>query len=252
MKKVHFLIAVAAIALASTVRGADSAPATPEAEKPAAGSENLAPHIETLANETNRISYAIGVNIARNLRANFTVVNPDFLKLGITDVLEGGRVKLNEDTINASIARYNELANSHVKEKVEDFKAENLRNAERFLNQNGQKEGVTTLPSGLEYRVISPGKGATAKPDGVAVVQYHGRNLMGMAVDSTLDGSKKGPDYIQIKDALPFWKEVLTKMPLGAKWEIYVPPQLAYGDKGHDKIAPNELLIYQVEVVGVQ
>lgn len=252
MKKVHFLIAATAITFASAVRGADSAPATTDAAKPAADAQSLAPHIETLADETNRISYAIGVNIARNLRANFTVVNPDFLKLGITDVLENGRVKLNEDTINASIARYNELANSNVKKQVQDFKTENLRNAERFLNQNGQKEGVTTLPSGLEYRVISPGKGPIAKADGVAVVQYHGRNLMGMAVDSTLDGSKKGPDYIQLKDALPFWKEALTKMPLGAKWEIYVPPQLAYGDKGHDKIAPNELLIYQVEVVGVQ
>lgn len=236
----------------ASVRGADPAPAATESEKPAADAEKPAVQIETLANETNRISYAIGVNIARNLQANFTVVNPDFLKLGISDVLEGGKVKINENTINASIARYNELANTHVQKKVEDYKADNLRNAERFLEQNGKKEGVVTLPSGLEYRVISPGNGPKATADGVAVVQYHGHNLMGAAVDSTLDGSRKGPDYISIKDALPFWKEVLPQMPLGAKWEIYVPPQLAYGEKGHDKIAPNELVIYTVEVVGVQ
>lgn len=258
MKSLSPFVAIALLSAPLLLTAAENTPATspspaaPPAATPATGTNSLLEHMETLADETNRISYAIGVNIARNLKANFPAVNMDFLRLGLADVFDENRLKLDEDRINASIARYNELSTAHVKQQVADFKAANLRNAERFLEQNGKKDDVVTLPSGLQYRVLSPGKGVTPKPDGMAIVQYHGRALSGRTVDSTLDGSKKGPVYIAIKDALPFWREALTNMPLGAKWELYVHPKLAYGEKGNEHVEPNELLIYSVEVVGVQ
>ncbi len=247
MNNISHLAAIAVL-LAATIASAaeEGAPAT----KPNA----LLGSMETLLSETNRISYAIGVNVARNLQANFPQLNLDFFLLGLRDVLSNDRLKLNEDEINRAIARYNEISTSHVKKQVNDFKADNLQIAERFLGQNGAKEGVVTLPSGLQYRVISPGSTNTPlpKPEGTAMVQYHGRALSGRTVDTTLEGDKKGALSISIKDALPFWREILPKMAIGAKWEIYIHPKLAYGEKGSDKVAPNELLIYSVEVEGLQ
>jgi FKBP-type peptidyl-prolyl cis-trans isomerase FklB len=258
MKRLPWLFVSALLGASSMTHAADpaqtTAPATPAADAPARKPNSLLEHMETLADETNRISYSIGVNVARNLQANFPSVNVDFFILGFQDVLirTNEHLKLSENYINQSIARYNELSTAHVRQKVQDFKAENLKHAEEFLEINGKKEGVVTLPSGLQYHVISPGKGPTPKPDGVAIVQYHGHTLAGNTVDSTLIGDNRGPKQMVIKEALPFWQEVLPKMPLGAKWELYVPPKLAYGDKGSDRVPPNELLVYSVEVVGLQ
>jgi FKBP-type peptidyl-prolyl cis-trans isomerase len=208
--------------------------------------------METLADETNRISYAIGVNIARNLKANFPSVNLSFLRLGLDDVFNDEKLKMPEDYINASIARYNEISTAHVQKKVEDFKTVNLQNAERFLEQNGKKEGVVTLPSGLQYRVLSPGQGSTVKPDATVMAEVHGKTLAGYTVESTLAGERRGPTSIRVSEALPFLKEALSQMSLGTKWELYVHPKLAHGETGSEKVAPNELLIYSIEIVGIQ
>ncbi len=227
-----------------------------ETKKPvvAPGSQpnQLLENMDTLLSETNRVSYAIGVNVARNLKANFPQLHLEFFLLGLKDIFDENRLKLNEDEVNRSIARYNELSTSHVQKQANDFKADSLQNAERFLEQNGKKEGVTTLPSGLQYRVLSPGNGPTAKENGTAIVEYHAKAINGQTVDSTLVGDSRSPASITLKNALPFWREVLPKMPLGAKWELYVHPKLAYGVDGSAKVPPNTLLIYSAEIVGIQ
>lgn len=245
--KTFCLLAVATLATAP-LRAADEAP-------PAARQGSLLDNMETFLSETNRISYSIGVNIARNLEANFPQLNFDFFLLGLKDVLEKKqKLGIPEDEINRSIARYNEISTAHVQKKFNDFKADNLQIAERFLEHNRAKEGVVTLPSGLQYRVLSPGdpKNPMPKEDGSALVEYHGKSGSGRTVDSTLATEKRGPVTIVIKDALPFWREILPKMAVGSKWEVYIHPKLAYGEKGGPKVEPNELLIYQVEVVGMQ
>ncbi len=241
-------LAAAAAVLTATTASAAEEPAP--ALKPNALLENM----ETLLSESNRISYAIGVNVARNLEANFTQLHFDFFLLGLRDVFSKERLKLNEDEINRSIARYTEISTAHVRKQVDDFKASNLQLAEQFLEQNRTKEGVVTLPSGLQYRVLSTGaaNAPVPKEDGMAFVEYHGKALNGRTAESTLVGDRKGPVTIPIKGALPFWREILPKMAVGAKWEVYVHPKLAYGDTGGGKAEPNELLIYQVEVVGLQ
>lgn len=227
-----------------------------ETKKPevAPGSQpnQLLENMETLLSETNRISYAIGVNVARNLKANFPQLHLEFFLLGLKDIFDENRLKLSEDDINRSIARYNELSTSHVQKQVNDFKADSLQNAEKFLEQNGKKEGIVTLPSGMQYRVLSPGNGPMPKEDGMAIVEYHAKAINGQTVDSTLVGDNKGPASIMVKNALPFWREVLPKMPLGAKWELYVHPKLAYGATGSAKVPANTLLIYSAEIVGIQ
>ncbi len=252
MKLLYSTSAILVACAVSSVGAAENAVPAEPAGAPASGLTSALPHIETLASETNRISYSIGVNAARNLQANFPSLNLEFLLLGFRDVYDGERLKLTEDQINASIARYNELSTAHVQKQVSDFKATNLENAERFLEQNGKKEGVVTLPSGLQYRVLSKGQGPTPQANGMAIVQFHGKALNGRTVESTLDGDNRGPATIELTKALPFMREALAQMPLGAKWELYVHPKLAHGDRGTERVAPNELLIYSLEVVGVQ
>jgi len=239
---------------AALLVAATPAPAAEEV-RTADETDSLLQHMETLLSETNRVSYSIGVNVARNLQANFPQLNLDFFLLGLRDVLEEkARLALNEDEINRSIARYNEISTSHVKKQFNDFKADNLQIAERFLEHNRTREGVITSPSGLQYRILSAGAkdAPLPKENGLAIVDYHGKALSGRTVDTTLTGDQKGPATITIKDALPFWREILPKMPVGAKWEVYIHPKLAHGENGGPKVEPNELLIYSVEVVGVQ
>jgi len=253
MKRLFCVLSLPVL-LTAHLRGAEPtspAPGGGEAPPPAT-TNSLLQHMETLLDETNRISYAIGVNLARNLKANFPSIHLDFFRLGIADVFDEEKLKLNEDRINESIARYNELSSAHVRQSFENFKAQNLAEAERFLEQNGKKEGVITLPSGLQYRVLSPGKGSPPRPDGIAMVQYHARNLAGQTVESTLTEARKGPVSIGISEAMPFMREALPQMPMGAKWELYVHPRFAYGEKGSKTVNPNELLIYSIEVVGMQ
>lgn len=252
MKLFYSAPAILLACAVSSVGAADNrAPAQP-AGAPAAGFTSALPHMETLASETNRISYSIGVNAARNLQANFPSLNLEFFLLGLRDIFDEERLKMNEDQINVAIARYTELATAHVQKQVSDFKAVNLQNAERFLEQNGKKEGVVTLPSGLQYRQLSTGQGPTPQATGAAIVQFHGKALNGRTVETTLDGENRGPATIELAKALPFMREALAQMPLGSKWELYVHPKLAHGDRGTERIAPNELLIYSLEVVGVQ
>jgi len=256
MKRICLLLLLVSLTVvcAAAQEPAKDAPAAAgaAARNPVGG---LVENMETLLSETNRISYAIGVNVARNLQANFPQLNFNFFLLGLRDVFDQEVLKLSEDEINRAIARYNEVSTSVVKKQFNDFKADNLFNADRFLELTGRKEGVTTLTPGLQYRVLSPGnpQAPAPKPDGTVLVQYHATALNGRTVDSTLDGTRKGPLHIQIKEApLPFWREILPKMHLGAKWEVYVHPKFAYGENGSDRAQPNELLVYKVEVVGLQ
>lgn len=245
-----------AVALSLATTAVHAAEEPPAKTNPADGDSNsLLQHMETLLSETNRVSYSIGVNVARNLEANFPQLNLDFFLLGLRDVLEkNARLRLTEDEINRSIARYNEISTSHVKKKFNDFKADNLQIAERFLEHNRTQEGVRTLPSGLQYRVLSEGskEAPLPKENGSAIVDYHGKALSGRTVQSTLTSDPRVPVTIAIKDALPFWREILPKMPIGAKWEVFIHPKFAYGENGGPNVEPNELLIYSVEVVGVQ
>lgn len=252
MKHLHLWLAVLASFAVFTTQAAETPPAAKPAEPARTQPNSLLEHMETLATESNRVSYAVGINIARNLQANYPDINLDFLLLGINDVYDGSRLKLSEDHINASIARYQETADRHVRSKVNSAASLNLENAEKFLEVNGKKDGVVITPTGLQYRVLSKGSGPAPKAEGAARVQLHGKAIGGRIVESTLVGDDRKARQIRPSDALPFWREALPQMPLGAKWELYIHPKLAYGEKGGEKVSPNELLIYTAEIVGIE
>lgn len=211
------------------------------------------PRMETFASETNRISYAIGVNTARNLLYAYPSVNFDFFVLGLRDAAADGTIKLSEDVLNASIARYSEEINRLARERYAQLTEKNLGDAEQFLETNGKKEDVVTTPSGLQYRIINAGSGPKAGTDRTATINCTTRLMDGNIIDSTLMNGVK-PVHIVVKTAIPAWKEALAEMQLGARWEIFAHPKFAYGEKGEKskKVGPNELLVFTIEMLGFQ
>ncbi len=223
----------------------------PAGEPVAQGATSVLPHMETLSSETNQVSYSIGVNLARNLQQNYPRAGIDFLILAIRDVYEGKPPRLSEDVLNASIVKYSQEAGRIARERVENLAESNLESAESFLNVNGRKEGVVTTPTGLQYRVISTGTGPKPSLEGSATINYTTRLANGDIIDSTVvDGVK--PVSVNMATTIPAWREALSQMPLGSKWEIYSHPKLAYGANGAKNIGPNELLIFSIEVVAVE
>jgi len=219
-----------------------------EAGESATEVSSAIPHMETLATETNQVSYAIGVNIARNFQQNYPNVNIDFVVLGLRDVMGGGRLKMNEDLINAGIVKFSEEASRISHERVESLTEKNLENAEKFLEMNGKKDDVVTTPSGLQYRVISRGNGPKPGPNATVTFNCTTRLLGGAVIDSTLTQGGK-PIVRNLASAIPAWKESLSAMNLGSKWEIYAHPKLAFGEKGAKNVGPNDLLIFTVELL---
>lgn len=231
--------------------GGEKKPAdTAAGESTAEGPSGRGPHMETLASVTNQMSYALGLNIARNLQQNFPTANVDFLVLGLRDVFAGNQPKMNEEMINASIAKFSEEAARVSRDRIKRITEENLESVEAFLEENGKKEGIVTTPSGLQYRITSQGSGPKARPDGNATINYTTRLIDGTIVDSSvIDGVK--PVRVDMASTIPAWKEALSSMPLGSKWDVYVHPKLAYGENGTKGVGPNELLIFNIELLGV-
>lgn len=193
-------------------------------------------------------SYAIGLNVARSLQNDGLDLDLDRLFQGIRDHLtEGRKTLLTEEQLQKIFRDINE----EMAEKEEQLKAENRRKGQEFLKANGEKKGVVTLPSGLQYRVLKAGKGPSPKLTDSVVVHYHGTLIDGTVFDSSV---KRGsPASLQVNMVIPGWTEALQKMKVGDKWELYIPSELAYGPRGAGgAIGPNMVLIFQVELIGIE
>jgi len=256
MKTFEYLILSALFSALATPVWSQN-PATPkDASAPqGAGQTELTPELlenmETLDSETNQISYAIGVNIARNLQHNFPDANIDFFVLAIRDVVDGRKPRLSEDAINAGIVKYSEVAKRVARDRVERVADRNLRAAELFLDVNGKKPDVITTESGLQYRVIHQGAGPRPEPGSHVRFNCTTKLLDGRMISSTaVEGNR--PLEVNLESAIPAWQEALPLMNMGSKWEIFTHPKLAYGEDGTRNVGPNEMLIFTIELVGIQ
>jgi len=139
---------------------------------------------------------------------------------------------------------------SHGRGRVEKA-VQNRREGQAFLEENGKKEGVVTLPSRLQYRVVEEGKGATPDPSDWVTVHYRGTLLDGTVFDSSF--SQGEPETLRVSGVIPGWREALLLMREGARWELFIPSELAYGDQGAATvIGPNSTLIFEVELLEVK
>ncbi|MGH8246000.1 MAG: FKBP-type peptidyl-prolyl cis-trans isomerase [Gammaproteobacteria bacterium] len=197
------------------------------------------------ATEQEKLSYAIGILFARNLALETEVDNDAFLQ-GIRDILENKPLRYPEKELQQVVERYRQ---EQLNVKSNQSK-KNLEAGGKFLESNKGQEGVTTLENGLQYKIIQAGTGATPSLNDSVLVHYRGTLIDGTEFDSSY--SRGQPTPLQLKSVIRGWQEALTRMPVGSKWVVYVPPQLGYGDRAVGPvIQPNSTLIFEIELLGI-
>lgn len=203
-----------------------------------------------LTSEKDKLSYTIGADLGANLKAKQVDVDPKLISEGIFDAYEGQPLKL---TTQEMAKTMQQLQTKLMAEQAQTKKAEaekNKQEGEAFLKENKTKEGVVTTKSGLQYKILTPGKGDKPTVEDSVTVEYTGRLIDGTVFDSTDRAGK--PVTFGVQDVIPGWTEALQLMAPGAKWEVYVPSDLAYGERGiGGPIGPNKTLIFNIHLHSV-
>jgi FKBP-type peptidyl-prolyl cis-trans isomerase FklB len=193
-----------------------------------------------LKNQKEKVSYIIGTDIGGNLKRQSIDIDPSILARGVQDALSGANPLLSKEEIQETMVAFQ-------KEMMEKQK----QRGEAFLSENKKKEGVKTLPSGLQYKVIKAGTGKKPKVDDTVMVNYRGTLIDGTEFDSSFRRGQ--PVAFPVSGVIPGWTEALPLMQEGAKWQLFVPPNLAYGERGAGGlIGHNVTLIFEVELISVQ
>ncbi len=200
-----------------------------------------------LKNQKEKVSYIIGLGIGKNLKQQSVEIDPDALAKGVRDAISGSKPLMSDQEISDAMVAYKkELAI-----KLKEMGEKNKKQGEAFLAENKKKTGVKALPSGLQYKVLRPGKGKKPKLNDMVTVQYRGTLIDGTEFDNS---NRTGqPAAISLDTVIPGWKEALQMMEVGSKWQLFIPPQLAYGENGRmPVIEPNATLIFEIELVSIQ
>lgn len=218
----------------------------------AAAGTALAAGTAELPSQKEKASYAIGMDIANSIKKNGVEIDPDIIGKAIKDVLTGQKTLLTDQEAKTTLQDLQkEMKVKHL-EKMKVLGEKNKKEGDAFLAANKKKEGVKTLPSGLQYKVITEGKGKSPGVTDTVTVQYVGTLVDGTEFDSSY---KRGQAAnFPVKSVIKGWTEALQLMKEGSKWRIFLPPNLAYGETGigGGRIGPNATLIFDVELVSVQ
>jgi len=203
------------------------------------------PELKTL---DQRLSYAIGLDLAARFKQDEIEIDTRALSLALADVQAGKEPRLNEEERRAAIQAFQDKQRAKQAEAFAVVADANKKEGEEFLAANAEKEGVVTLPSGLQYKVITNGDGPKPTKEDTVSVHYRGTLIDGTEFDSSY---KRGqPVSFPVTGVIPGWTEALQLMPEGSKWELFIPSQLAYGPGGTSgQIGPNETLIFEVELL---
>jgi len=204
-----------------------------------------------LTTPQNKVSYAMGVDIARNFKRMQVDFDVELLIKGLKDELGGAKILLSDVEIRALMTSFqSELRRKQVM-ATRMAGLENKQAGDAFLAANKTKEGVVALPSGLQYRILKKGDGKVPTDADTVEVRYRGTLINGTEFDRS-DPNGQPADF-RVTGVIAGWKEALKLMPVGSKWEVVVPPSLAYGPRaaGRD-IGPNSTLIFELELVGIK
>lgn len=240
-------VTIALLLCASTLASAQQAttqPAPASATRPS----RAAPATQPFATDLEKISYSLGMKIAGNVRRDLPDVSVDALTRGIRDALAEQAV-LTE--IQASRALDVYVTKMKIKQdmRVQDPGRYNKEEGEAFLAKNAKEPGVKTTLSGLQYRIVKQGTGPIPKAGDIVTVRYRGTFIDGTEFDSS--HGKAAP--FRVDGVIPGWTEALKMMPVGSKWELFVPSDLAYGEAGGgETIGPNATLVFEVELVSIK
>jgi FKBP-type peptidyl-prolyl cis-trans isomerase len=231
-------------------------PPAPKAQQtpPVQPAQTAAPKFvpnENFKSEKDRNSYAIGMTFGASLRRGYVDVDPEILLQGLKDGLADAKTLLTEEEAHAAIMEVQAEARKKQEEKMQQASEENKKEGEAFLDANKTKEGVVTLPSGLQYKILQAGTGPIPTATDTVVCNYRGTLIDGKEFDSSYKHGQ--PATFPVSGVIKGWTEALQLMPVGSKWQLFIPSDLAYGPRGQGQvIGSNSTLIFEVELISIQ
>jgi FKBP-type peptidyl-prolyl cis-trans isomerase len=241
---------------AATTPPASPSPAAPaKAQTPAAkthpASAAKSPAVLTLKTQEDKFSYAIGMKMGANFKKQSVPVDANILARGVKDALAGGTTLLTDEEAQAAIMEVQKQMQAKQQEKLKEAGDANKKEGEAFLAANKGKEGVVTLPSGLQYKILKEGAGPKPTASDSVVCNYRGTLINGAEFDSSY---KRGqPATFPVSGVIKGWTEALQLMAVGSKWQLFIPSELAYGERGAGAdIGPSSTLIFEVELLSIE
>jgi len=202
-------------------------------------------HGQKLKNGVDSVSYALGILFGKNIQSSgFQTINADIFGQTVQKVIHNEALEMTPDEANAIVNRQYQ--------KIQQLKYEkNLKDGRAFLNNNKNAPGVVTLPSGLQYRIVRQGTGAKPAANDKVTVHYQGTFIDGTVFESSVERNQ--PIELTVSHVIPGWIEALQLMPVGSKWILYIPSELAYGENPRPggPIEPNSALIFEVELLSI-
>jgi len=240
-----------------------TAPAAKSSQAPAAGAQkapaakpgqSAKPRSQSplvLKTDKDKVSYALGMNLGANLKRDSIDIDTAIFLRAVKDTLAGGKTLLTDSEVRTALMQLQTEVRNKQMEKMKLAGAANKKEGDAFLAGNKTKEGVVTLPSGLEYKILTDGTGPKPSASDSVVCNYRGTLINGTEFDSSY---KRGqPATFPVTGVIKGWTEALQLMPVGSKWQLFLPAELAYGERGPSpEIGPNSTLIFEVELLSIQ
>jgi len=236
---------------ASTPKTATAAKPATSTTKPRTATAPASSQPLVLKTDKEKLSYAIGMNIGASMKKDTLDIDPTVLTRGIKDALTGAKTSMTEEQARTIVNAFRTEMVKKQQAEAQKAGEANKQAGEKFLAENKTKEGVVALPSGLQYKVIKQGDGPKPAASDTVVTNYRGTLIDGKEFDSSY---KRGqPATFPVGQVIKGWTEALQLMPVGSKWQLFIPATLAYGDRspGGD-IGPNSTLIFDIELLSIE
>lgn len=215
----------------------------------AVGQTTAAPVVK-IETAQDRLSYAIGADVVRNLKKQEVNVSVEHFVQGVRDAASGAQLQLSDKELRQVMQAFQMEVRNRMVRNSRLAADDNRRKGLEFLNDNKGKPGVVALPSGMQYRVLKEGAGSTALESDLVEVHYKGSLLNGEVFDASAPGKAS---TLKVSALIAGWKEALKLMRVGSRWQLFIPAHLAYGERGHaPDIGPNETLLFEVELVNIK
>lgn len=211
---------------------------------------SLAGEERELKSTQEKESYSLGYQFGENLKKQGLDINLDIYTSGIRDALGEKEPRMSEEEIRATLTKLRQRLWTEQQKALREKAEKNLADEKAFLAENGKKEGVKTLPSGLQFKILKEGSGRSPKAGDMVSVHYRGTFIDGKEFDSSYKKGKAAD--LQVDGVIPGWAEALQMMKEGSKWQLFVPAELGYGKRGQGPIPPNSALIFEIELISIK
>jgi FKBP-type peptidyl-prolyl cis-trans isomerase len=211
----------------------------------------IAEEPQVFKSEKEKMSYGIGVQVMRNFKQQGLEVDIDLIIKGMRDALSGGKLPMTDEELRKTMISVQNDLRLKQKQTRRMAVVDNQKEGDTFLAENKKREGVVALPSGLQYKILKAGDGGRTADADMVECHYQGTLINGSVFDSSDLGGQ--PAILEVKGLIPGWREALKLMPVGSKWQLFIPPHLAYGERGEGGIVgPNSTLILEVELLAIK